>query len=668
MATRTLKYLAIISSLYLLFIIPSFGQVVEQKPGWRGKRIKNWMELKYELEVIQRKNKEIERKQKDPLYNNKPALESLDGYIIDGNDVIKVISISNVDIRISKSIIEHGLDFSKIPINSENIKEVKTEIYIQNSEIEINNKIEPYRSLFADGITFSKEINFNGTNLAGQTMISNSVFKKDAIFSEFNRDEPLSQKTYFQFSLVLLETKFEGNANFGGSSLGAMGSIFTKVDFEGTANFERAGFYRTSFSNITFKNNAIFKGASFHIATISESIFYANTNFSESKNYNNDLYNNGLTLSNNTYIGNVDFRNSYFKVLNISNSSITNVIDGLFDFRNATLIRSNFAELQFSKKVDFTDVKFGELTSVDQPNLFFNYVTFQSDVNFTRAIFKGYIAFENVNFEKKAIFTNAEFKTDTNSVEPMISLSYVTFQDLILDINQFPKYGYWVSKKIPNTVRGITSDATGRAPQKLSQVFEQFVTLYSKQDNLNAKNKALFYMKTSELEEATRNKTFIEKLKTSEFQYYLLWGWSSGWGTKILWVIGWYIRGLLFFAFIYYLLIDKVKVWKSTESIPMPDTEFGTKIFTFPWNFTSSKEKENSEKKENEEIKDLISAIKLSKILVFKFGRRDSYVEGSALKFAVWIEWIFGVYLLIVFVITLTNTVPVINTLISHIF
>ncbi len=64
MATRTLKYLAIISCLYLLFIIPSFGQVVEQKPGWRGKRIKNWMELKYELEVIQRKIRRLKGNRK----------------------------------------------------------------------------------------------------------------------------------------------------------------------------------------------------------------------------------------------------------------------------------------------------------------------------------------------------------------------------------------------------------------------------------------------------------------------------------------------------------------------------------------------------------------------------------------------------------------------------
>lgn len=489
-------------------------------------------------------------------------------------------------------------------------------------------------------------------------MISNSVFKKDAIFSEFNRDEPLAQKTYFQFSLVLLGTKFEGNANFGGSSLGAMGSIFTKVDFEGTANFERAGFYRTSFSNITFKNNAIFKGASFHIASISESKFYANTNFSESKNYNNDIYNNGLTLSNNTYIGNVDFRNSYFKVLNISNSSITNVIDGLFDFRNATLIRSNFEELQFSKKVDFTDVKFGESTSVDRPNLFFNYVTFQSDVNFTRAVFKGYIAFENVNFEKKANFTNAEFKVDPSDDKPMISFSYVTFQDLILDIDQFPKYGYWISKKIPNTVRGTTSEATGRAPQKLSQVFEQFVTLFDKEDNLSGRNEARYYMKTAELEEATKGKTFIGKLKTYEYWGYILWGWNSGWGTKIWRVVGCYTAALTIFTIFFYTVVDKLKA--PVNNNLNPDPEVKTRLLTFPWNYWKSGTIDNKE------FKDFTSALKLSKVLLIKIGRRDVFVDQWPFIF-VCVEWVIGWILLVIFIITVTNTIPIINSLLSSI-
>jgi hypothetical protein len=70
----------------------------------------------------------------------------------------------------------------------------------------------------------------------------------------------------------------------------------------------------------------------------------------------------------------------------------------------------------------------------------------------------------------------------------------------------------------------------------------------------------------------------------------------------------------------------------------------------------------------NEDVNEFFVAMRLSIVLLLKVGRRDTEVEGKLMKSIVWIEWVFGYYLLAVLVITLKNTVPIINSLISGVF
>ena len=275
------------------------------------------------------------------------------------------------------------------------------------------------------------------------------------------------------------------------------------------------------------------------------------------------------------------------------------------------------------------------------------------------------MAFEIVNFEGKANFTNAEFKPATNGNKPRLSLSYVTFEDLILDLGQFPNPENWVKNKKINSFHdkersSQSKPITGKGLQPLSQVFEGLEATFNRKNKLSDKNKAFYHMKVEEFEEARAGKSLYQQLTTGEVWGWILWGWSSGWGTKIWRIVGVYSAGLFFFTFIFYGLSEKVK--KKVTGEKKFDTEFRMRLINFPWYFMKSVEIKN------EELKDFFVALRLSKVLLLKVGRRDTEVEGKLMKSIVWIEWAFGYYLLAVLVITLKNTVPIINSLISGVF
>ena len=56
------------------------------------------------------------------------------GYIIKGSDIIKIIEETDLDIKIRNSVIEGGLDFTKLPIVKEK-REVNNHIELRDSAI-----------------------------------------------------------------------------------------------------------------------------------------------------------------------------------------------------------------------------------------------------------------------------------------------------------------------------------------------------------------------------------------------------------------------------------------------------------------------------------------------------------------------------------------------------
>ncbi len=105
-----------------------------------------------------------------------------------------------------------------------------------------------------------------------------------------------------------------------------------------------------------------------------------------------------------------------------------------------------------------------------------------------------------------------------------------------------------------------------------------------------------------------------------------------------------------------------------------PETErefaFKQRLFDFPRLYLS-------EAKPLDMIKSkfaikFINALRFSSVILLKIGYRDTKISGKILgidcKYFVWFEWLLGFYLLACLTITMSNTVPIINRLISGMF
>ena len=67
-----------------------------------------------------------------------------------------------------------------------------------------------------------------------------------------------------------------------------------------------------------------------------------------------------------------------------------------------------------------------------------------------------------------------------------------------------------------------------------------------------------------------------------------------------------------------------------------------------------------------------MNALRFSSVILFKVGYRDTTVSGRIgwldLKYIVALEWALGFYLLAALMLTLKNTQPLINRLITGVF
>ena len=67
-----------------------------------------------------------------------------------------------------------------------------------------------------------------------------------------------------------------------------------------------------------------------------------------------------------------------------------------------------------------------------------------------------------------------------------------------------------------------------------------------------------------------------------------------------------------------------------------------------------------------------IDALRLSAVILFKVGYRDTRISGrgggTAMGWIVVLEWLIGFFLIGMLLVTLTNTQPVLHTLLSQLF
>src|SRR3990172_5941067 len=197
--------------------------------------------------------------------------EYVDGYIINGSDIISIIKESKVDIKIRLSIIEGGLDFSRLPeVNGK--REVNNKIEILNSEVESSTGTSDVNqdelSVYTYQTYFNKIIIFNST-----------TFNVKVDFMETTCNDWVDfRNATFNESADFHQTKFRRGVNS------------SEAVFNAGVSFEDAIFnWRTSFLDSTFSQNANFQRATFN-----EYAYFNNSSFGESAMFTKAKFNHNV--------------------------------------------------------------------------------------------------------------------------------------------------------------------------------------------------------------------------------------------------------------------------------------------------------------------------------------------------------------------------------------
>ena len=433
--------------------------------------------------------------------------ECVVGHVIKGDDIIEIIKATDHEIRISDSIIEGGLNFTKLPAESwekvklpkgwntqakqafikrefhlKNVHIVKNRIDITNSEIRDNSvdqfSINAVSALFFKqnsyrNVVFSGEANFSYAGFSGEAYFGKATFSGGAYFAEatFSGGANFGRAT-FSGNTIFLCAAFSGKAYFGRATFSG-DADFIVATFSGEADFTGATFSgEADFTGATFSGNANFGRATFSgdayfgKTTFSGDAYFSMASFIKLAYFNRSRFLSSLLFSNVDFREYADIRNTQIRRLNCNSVNIPTVIKGRLDFRNSIILEAHIQDFIFEKNVYFSDSKFGVFVEEEKkesvsktdkkPNkrntkvessvaTVFRFVTFESYADFKRTEFLGNTAFENVNFIQDANFTDADFKARKDGSKQNFSLSYLNFKNLFIKWDQLPNIRCWVT-------------------------------------------------------------------------------------------------------------------------------------------------------------------------------------------------------------------------------
>lgn len=581
------------------------------------------------------------------------------GHVIKGDDIIEIIKATDHEIRISDSIIEGGLNFTKLPTESwEKLSKgwntqakqafIKREFHPENIHI-VKNRIDITNSEIRSDSVDRFSINATATLFFKQNSYRNVVFSGEAYF----RAATFSGEAYFR------EATFSGKADF------------REATFSGKAYFLEA-----TFSGLVDFSWATFSGlADFSWATFSGLAYFRRT-----------LFTDALDLRHSKFKEYLDFRNAKIRRLNFNSHISPTILRGRIDFRKSIISEAHFQDIIFENDVDFSDVQFGIPIGNENDKrlaVIFRFITFQSDAYFIGTNFCGDTAFERVTFKKDSNFTDAIFKGMKSEGKGKLSLSHLNFKNLLIRWNQLPNVDSWVNqtkeriksfidveKKKDEKNKGqkeVESEDRERLEplEPLSAVLKRLEASFRGHNQLSDANDAYYHKKLAELNEAVRNEGDVWWRCQKRLAWFF-WGIPCGYGTKVLWILAWCVFFDLLFAIIF-----SVKGDLKRQSHPTTKKEFTFKqrLFDFPKQYlTQTSLLEIG----NESIGKFINALRFSSVLLFKIGYRDTTISGKLLgidyKYIVWIEWALGFYLLACLAVTLSNTLPIVNRVITGMF
>lgn len=565
---------------------------------------------------------------------------------------------------------------------------------------------------------FRGKANFRTASFSGDANFGSlTTFSGDADFSfaSFLSDASFAGLVTFGGKAAFRKTSFRGDANFHRASF-SVDADFTRATFSGYANFLSAPFSGkanfqgasflgdTFFSSVSFRGDAKFGhttfsgGAYFNSASFIGKADFRSASFNKVVSFNDVDFASRLTFAGTDFKEYVDLRDARISKLDWNSFEKPTTVKARIDFRNVEISEAHLQDIVFERNVYFSNMKFGRPLYEKKDgkealpsNTIFRYVIFESNVDFKGTVFSGNIAFENLHFLKDADFTGASFRSDKDDRNPKLTLSYLSYKKLLISWDQLPPLEDWVTDTIERfksfsdyekekkeasqrkPIKSLASDQPDKPDNKktkeqfelLSQVLRSLEVNFRSLNKLDEANLAYYNRMKAELDEA-KSSTNASHLLQKKLGWILL-GIPSGYGTKISWITGWALLLVVLFAFLY-----MIKGELKRQPYPPSTKEFNFKqrLFDFPKDYCDHFD--GPPIMSGAERSRFINALRFSFLLLLKVGIRDTTLTGKVwgfdYKYIVWFEWALGYFILGHLVVTLSNTLPILNRLITGVF
>lgn len=440
----------------------------------------------------------------------------------------------------------------------------------------------------------------------------------------------------------------EGGLDF--SSLPAVKNKIEIVDSEIRANPES---FAVKANNTRFSNAISFSGTVFSGITSFDGVtFNGEAGFGEATFTR-------LTLRMIDVRQYADFRDVIIGQLDFNSAERPAVVAGRMDFRRAIISEAHFQDIIFEKDVDFSDAIFVKTVFRD--------LIFEKNAYFLRTKFRLQTAIENVRFKQDADFREAHLESNQKFL-----MSYVLFNTLKLKWRQLPALSEWVNDS-EHTIKSFL-DTEREQKQKngqkeervkiggvegLSEAVLGLEGVFRRYNQLNDANAAYYHIKTLEIKEARKEKSFWAWF--FEQPLWIVWWVTTGFGMRLPWILAWCFGFNLFFTLLYC-------VRGNLKPAPQADDTFKLRILDFPKRYFTEAVPDHK----GCGMKPFLSLFWFSAVVLMKVGYRSKVIEGKVAgldyKWIVRLEWLIGLYLLAALSFTLQNVVPVVNKLVTGIF
>ena len=513
-----------------------------------------------------------------------------------------------------------------------------------------------YRASFW-GATFGSEASFTGVTFGDKASFWDATFGYRASFwgATFG-DKAFFTGATFGSEASFTDTTFGYWAFFTGATFGSKAS-FSDSTFGDRVSFTGATFgSEASFTGVTFDDRIFFWGATFgDKASFVETTFGGDASLREVK------VKGKLALSGTHWAGRADFRESTIANLSWDSGSRPSRVTGVFDARGATFEEAIIKDVSFSNLVDFSDTNFGK---------------------------RGHVTFENVIFEKEVDFLRATFWHDAifvrNRFRGAWDLTGITFQEsigrtaLCLSFNRISKL--FVERTLLDSAEGFLSRLLGPPSLERSRIrsltgsgTRSCATLASQSHEKNGSSQiknepllaiyntlALSFRESNDRQgenEAWYLGQVADRQQHPPLKRWVCWLFldiPSRYGIDIY-------RVVLVSLLLWFLFASVIYIYFRRQA---SDSDLTVLLSPFPTHHRAFRfrpvepffQNQSDQKTRPLSPKD---AMFLSGRAFFKLGLGTVYPYNPMLRRVAYVEWAFGMYMLIHFLFVVKNTLPI---------